>query len=192
MALPSSGSIRLQQIADEFGGTTPHNLSEYYGAASGVPTSGELSFSDFYGTQSGPTETTKASSTHDGNRKSYEGGVTFDIATLRERTSYGGTAQSFEMGFLERGGSFYPALKGSKSSLYNTSSSYDGRFRVDLRQSGTPSQVCNWSVSAHRGKWEEQNLGGETITWLNAYNSTFQLVANSTYNGYTFYWFDLT
>lgn len=54
MALQSSGAISLSEIAAEFGGSTPHSLSEYYDAASGVPSSGAIDFSDFYGTASGP------------------------------------------------------------------------------------------------------------------------------------------
>lgn len=50
MALQSSGAISIGDIAGEFGGSTPHSLSEYYGAASGVPSSGAISISDFYGT----------------------------------------------------------------------------------------------------------------------------------------------
>ena len=56
MALPSSGTLSIQDIVDEFGGTAPHSLSEYYrnGAYvgsnnTGVPTSGTISLSDFYG-----------------------------------------------------------------------------------------------------------------------------------------------
>ena len=51
MALQSSGQIKLSEIAAEFGGSAPHALSEYYGAASGVPSSGEIQLAaDFYGT----------------------------------------------------------------------------------------------------------------------------------------------
>lgn len=51
MALQSSGQIKLSEIATEFGGTAPHAMSEYYGAASGVPSSGEIKLgADFYGT----------------------------------------------------------------------------------------------------------------------------------------------
>lgn len=50
MALQSSGAISLANIAAEFGGSAPHSLSEYYGAAAGVPSSGTISFSQFYGT----------------------------------------------------------------------------------------------------------------------------------------------
>ena len=50
MGLQSSGSISLSNIAGEFGGSAPHSLSEYYDAASGIPASGQISFSNFYGT----------------------------------------------------------------------------------------------------------------------------------------------
>ena len=56
MTIESSGAISLgttaganRSISAEFGGTVPHALSEYYGAASGVPASGEIKFSNFYG-----------------------------------------------------------------------------------------------------------------------------------------------
>lgn len=47
--LPSSGSISLDDIQTEFGGSNPIGINEYYGAAPGVPTSGTISFDDFYG-----------------------------------------------------------------------------------------------------------------------------------------------
>jgi len=53
MALPSSGAISLNDVATEFGGSTPHSLNEYYGVDTGVPSSGTISLSDFYGTSSG-------------------------------------------------------------------------------------------------------------------------------------------
>lgn len=56
MALQPSGTITIQDIVDEFGGTAPHSLSEYYrngayvgSSNTGVPTSGTISLSDFYG-----------------------------------------------------------------------------------------------------------------------------------------------
>ena len=52
MALQSSGQISLADIAAEFGGSAPHAISEYYGAAAGIPSSGQISFSNFYGTSS--------------------------------------------------------------------------------------------------------------------------------------------
>ena len=54
MALQSSGAISLQDIQNEFGGSHPIALSEYYGVASGIPSSGQISVSQFYGASSGP------------------------------------------------------------------------------------------------------------------------------------------
>ena len=56
MTLPSSGAISLQDIQNEFGGSHPISLSEYYGAASGIPSSGQISLSQFYGKSSITTE----------------------------------------------------------------------------------------------------------------------------------------
>ena len=55
MALPSSGPISMLDIQGEFGGSNPISLSEYYGAASSVPSSGTISISDFYGTSGAVT-----------------------------------------------------------------------------------------------------------------------------------------
>jgi len=61
MALQSSGQISLKQIASEFSDGAPHSLTEFYkggslvnssvSANSGVPTSGQITLTDFYGTQ---------------------------------------------------------------------------------------------------------------------------------------------
>lgn len=55
MALQSSGPISLLDIQNEFGGTNPIGINEYYGADTGVPASGTISFDDFYGTSAGPS-----------------------------------------------------------------------------------------------------------------------------------------
>ena len=58
MTLQSSGAISMSNIASEFGGSTPHSLSEYYrggslvpshGNTTGIPSSGQISISQFYG-----------------------------------------------------------------------------------------------------------------------------------------------
>jgi hypothetical protein len=49
MALQTSGSISLLDIQNEFGGSNPIGLNEYYGAASGIPASGTIAIGDFYG-----------------------------------------------------------------------------------------------------------------------------------------------
>lgn len=57
MPIQNSGSISLLDIANEFGGTAPHSLSEYYGAASGIPASGAIQLDDFYGASAAFTYT---------------------------------------------------------------------------------------------------------------------------------------
>ena len=52
MTLQASGTIKLSEIATEFSDAAPHSLSEFYDAAAGVPASGAISLSDFYGTSS--------------------------------------------------------------------------------------------------------------------------------------------
>ena len=49
MALPTSGTLTLLDIQNEFGGSNPIGLNEYYGAAAGIPTSGVISINNFYG-----------------------------------------------------------------------------------------------------------------------------------------------
>ena len=58
MALQTSGAISLGDIQTEFGGTNPISISEYYGADTGVPASGTISLSDFYGKSAVPPDYT--------------------------------------------------------------------------------------------------------------------------------------
>lgn len=49
MTLPSTGIISHDMIRNEMGGENPIQLSEYYGAAVGLPVTGQIANSDFYG-----------------------------------------------------------------------------------------------------------------------------------------------
>ena len=58
MALPNSGSISLADIQNEFGGSNPIGINEYYRNGSyvtpnntNIPTSGQIDFNDFYGAE---------------------------------------------------------------------------------------------------------------------------------------------
>ena len=46
---PSGTPLTLTEIQSEFGGVVPISLAEYYGLASGLPTTGPISMSTFYG-----------------------------------------------------------------------------------------------------------------------------------------------
>ena len=52
MALQTSGPISLLNVQNEFGGSNPIGMNEYYGADSGVPTSGAIGLNAFYGKSS--------------------------------------------------------------------------------------------------------------------------------------------
>ena len=63
MALQSSGQIKLSEIQTEFGGSNPIAISEYYDAAAGIPSSGEIQLAaDFYGTSNYQAITTSGGS----------------------------------------------------------------------------------------------------------------------------------
>ncbi len=73
MALQTSGTMSLDDIQDEFGGSNPIAINEYYKGGtnvpststnSSIPTSGEISFDDFYG---GSDTTTSPTSSSGGN-----------------------------------------------------------------------------------------------------------------------------
>ena len=85
MALQSSGPISLLDIQNEFGGTNPIGINEYYGAAAGVPASGTISFDDFYGTSSGPSTNGLQLYFDIGNSSSYSGSG----STLNDLSSNG-------------------------------------------------------------------------------------------------------
>jgi hypothetical protein len=66
MTIVASGQVSIQDLVDEFGGTAPHNLTEYYrGGAfvdditnnNSVPLSGEIQLKDFYGAANSVTVT---------------------------------------------------------------------------------------------------------------------------------------
>ena len=56
MPLQSSGAISLNDVQNEFGGSNPIGMDEYYGADSGIPSSGTISLNHFYGASAGSWE----------------------------------------------------------------------------------------------------------------------------------------
>lgn len=49
MVIKTTGPISLLDIQNEFGGSAPIGLNEYYGAAAGIPASGTIGLNVFYG-----------------------------------------------------------------------------------------------------------------------------------------------
>ena len=60
--VPSTGPVTIQDVVNEFGevgqpsGTAPHALKEFYGAAAGIPATGELTLFDFRGASAVPPD----------------------------------------------------------------------------------------------------------------------------------------
>lgn len=122
MALQSSGSISINDIATEFGGTTPHGLSEYYGVATGIPASGSIDISDFYGASAAPSSVTLSFTTVDDGAGSPTSGT-----YVQERVGYGlAGANDF----------FYPESVSGYSSGFGTCTNTTSVF-----SGGTVSQI---------------------------------------------------
>ena len=92
MALPSSGTISVLQVAQMFGGATPHSLSEYYKGGSlvlttdtvpNVPTSGTISLSNFHGSEivESYVATVTAGTTRSNEYNSFPSTVTLAVNT---------------------------------------------------------------------------------------------------------------
>ena len=77
MVLQSSGAISLNDIQTEFGGTNPIGINEYYDVASGVPSSGLISFNQFYGTSAENWEIIMHTSGHKGSGNNLGGSTAF-------------------------------------------------------------------------------------------------------------------
>ena len=60
MPLQTTGEIKLSQIATEFTDAAPHQMSEFYNAATGIPASGEIGMADFYGASAGASDADKS------------------------------------------------------------------------------------------------------------------------------------
>ncbi len=82
MALQSSGPISLLDIANEFGGSTPHSLSEYYGVDSGIPSSGSISIGNFYGATNTPWAPTQSTTLTSSQSWTVPSGITTVRFTL--------------------------------------------------------------------------------------------------------------
>lgn len=94
MSLPTSGRIKMSEIASEFGGSAPHKLSEYLRGGSnvkdaslnntaGIATSGKQKITDYYGSGN-PTLTRHGAYTTTGN---YNQNITLSTTKRGSNTS---------------------------------------------------------------------------------------------------------
>ena len=152
MALQGSGPISLLDVATEFGGAAPHSINEYYGRAPGIPASGVIALSDFYGKANevtlriypsayGGQSSTDLANASDGNLNTYSThSVTGSGTGSSIRTSISST------GSLEAYGEYYVkslrvytkvrAVSRAQSSI-NVSATNQARVSLGTTSTGT-------------------------------------------------------
>lgn len=201
MALPSSGTLSIQDIVDEFGGTAPHSLSEYYrnGAYvgsnnTGVPTSGTISLSDFYGATAATVVTvTEGSRTWDnggvnvphygygaankGWRTNQSNFATMSAFGSRSPTTlYGATIQGIyyedtnspSSGYWD----FIIVLSGTRAQNFFTSANVQGgstllTANADGFYQNSGSTIWWWNISNTSDLWPTWNGSGtRTVTFI--------------------------
>lgn len=145
MALQTSGAISINDIVGEFGGTAPHALSEYYGVDTGVPASGTIAISDFYGTSSGPSTVTMNGTSGTINSGYY--------ATYGYRLSTGGAIPTY-----------FSSYNNNVGSLNDSNSTPSGRDVIDFRRESNPGFT---GVSIYMDG-SGGNSGWTTCAWSNA------------------------
>ena len=129
MALPTSGPLTLSDIQTEFGGSNPISLSEYYagganvpagttGTYGAVPSSGQISIQNFYGTQkfsvSGGSTFVDGSDTRVG-----AGSKTVTTSSASVGTIVGGTAPFSYLWQYVSGDTFTPNTSTSNSTTFS-------------------------------------------------------------------------
>lgn len=193
MALQTSGTISIQDIVDEFGGTAPHDLSEYYAGGTfvpssntGVPTSGTISLSDFYGASAATVVTVTEGSLTNASFGSYNYGYIatgkywddrqnqfYNIGTAGSRTPTtlnGATIQNISRGdykntsFTEK---FIVVLSGTRSQSFFTSVTPQGGTTLNTASTSRFRQVSGstvWVWTADFTTWN--GTGTRTATFV--------------------------
>ena len=141
MALQTSGPISLLNVQNEFGGSNPIGMNEYYGAASGVPTSGTIGLNAFYGKSSVVQYYSIYATGYSFEPKFSDGTITFaDNTFVRRAINFpAGTARFSLSGFF-------------------------GNATLDINFLLNGAQSTNWSHT-NWTKIEAQRYGVTVATW---------------------------
>lgn len=193
MALQSSGTITIQDIVDEFGGTAPHSLSEYYrngtyvgSTNTGVPTSGTIALSDFYGASAATVVTVTEGTLQSTSTGSYNYGYIasgkywddiqnrfYSIGTAGSRTPTtlnGATIQNISRGDFKNTGTtekFIVVLSGTRSQSFFTSVTPQGGTTLNTASTSRFRQVSGstvWVWNADFTTWD--GTGTRTATFV--------------------------
>lgn len=168
MSLRTSGEISLLSIQNEFGGSNPIELSEYYGVNGYSPSSGTISIGDFYGRTGF-------------NYYSYIFGQQYGSSDFVSTETYTGP-QVWSRPGIGDNLSFYvqcvPAYYGAPYYFYGTSTLYyyyDGSLSATFASSGGTTYAAYWlfmpSASGRDNIFEStiytprDSIGSCSITW---------------------------
>lgn len=181
MTLPSSGALSLSAIQTEFGGSNPISINEYYAGGSyvpsgttgtngAVPSSGQISFSQFYGTSDYlDTQVVNVGITTVGDPifdTFYGYDLSLGFGTITDGTSniYGG-AQITSLNWSLNGNQLVLTISGSQTNSGWTTMTVNGTnfSRASASySSGSPTSWIWSSVSANPFTSQGTNT---TITW---------------------------
>jgi hypothetical protein len=178
MALQTSGAISLSQIAAEFGGSAPHSLSEYYISNAGLPTSGTISFNQFYGKagvlmSASGNSSYQASDDYTTEERALKDTSYIDIVgstryfpsspfTMNSRSTeldvFTDTSSQFKLRLLDK--------TGGASNSYTNYPANSGWSRLEVIQNSTNAKITLYRSSATFSG----GVGGYTVTNLSAGN----------------------
>lgn len=174
MALQSSGQISLANIATEFGGSAPHALSEYYGAASGVPSSGEIKLAtDFYGTSNNISHSSSITC----GVQSHKAGINTMGYISNQSSAFGlvrGGAATTTMGSIANGNADGNTIVG----IYSFFDISAGSYRLEFDNATTNwTQIAINSRTLTRASASAQN-GDKLFVW-SGFNNISQVLPTS-------------
>lgn len=176
MVLPNSGnSLSILQIATEFGGAVPHALSEYYGVASGIPGSGLIRISDFYGKSNNPNPPTWQTGTTLASRTINSGTFTYNLAATSDSPIISYTITS-SPGF----GSLSSLLGDKTVNLSGTTPGTVGTFSWTISATDTETQSTSRTFSMSTTSVGPTWISPDSLgTYNQNTNTSFNLYATS-------------
>jgi hypothetical protein len=176
MPLTATGELKLSQIAAEFNDTAPHGMSEFYSAATGIPASGQIGVTDFYGAD-GPGDGSGGGGGGggDGGGGGGGGGGGVPLSLSFYESRYGSNIGTIDVYVIDTSGN----IQGS--SVYSASGNL-GYSAWQLRTAATPNVSGSFQIAWHyvsgasfRGDYaiDTVSLQGNTYNFDSTSSSVF-------------------
>lgn len=192
--LPDSGKIQLSQIKSEF--NKGNNLTAYYGVTGGIPSSGNIKLTDFYGKPDSPTPTPPSgyysqSLTIWRNQKGKDDyGIGYNWIV-----SYYGQVEGYPGQFPTRAGYIqstttpnYPPEGGSSMFMFQSvqdSNFYNSYTKAYIYPDGYPEEAefyTTWADGAFyemTNRYNDPMASTQTINWSRAANTALGAAARN-------------